>query len=78
MINEELWKELFSKRVREEMKRLGMTMDELSFATGLSLGTVYNCVSKITMPSTKTVLCIAGALGVKPDQLIYFEEVYYA
>lgn len=77
MFDKELWRDLFSTRLNELISQCDITLEQLSCEADVSLSTLYNCMCGLTIPSTRTVLGLSRVLGVTPDQLIYFESVYF-
>lgn len=59
-----------AKRVKELRKRKGLSQEELTENSGLSLRTIQRIENGETEPTGETLRRIAGALQVNPDELI--------
>lgn len=60
-------------RLYLRIRRSGMTYDEISKETGISVGTLSNYVNGRTSPTIDNLYLIAKALGCRMDDLIYIE-----
>jgi transcriptional regulator with XRE-family HTH domain len=57
-------------RVKELAKERGMTSEELALKSGLKISTVRNLwQNRVSDPNYSTLLAIAGALGVRIEDL---------
>ena len=58
------------RRIRDLRSKAGMTLTELSKATGVSIGTLSQLERGLVSPTVRTVYTVAAALGVMPAWLI--------
>jgi transcriptional regulator with XRE-family HTH domain len=58
------------QRIRDLRSKAGMTLTELSKATGVSIGTLSQLERGLVSPTVRTVYTVANALGVMPAWLI--------
>lgn len=63
-------------RLYSMMQRKGFTYDDLSAATGISVGAISNYVNGTTSPTLDRLFLIAKALGCRIEDLIYIEQMY--
>jgi lambda repressor-like predicted transcriptional regulator len=60
---------VFAERVQEQMQKTGMTQDDLAQAVGVGQPAISNMLVRQCRPQRRTVIKIAKALGVDPEQL---------
>ncbi|WP_342358674.1 cupin domain-containing protein [Terrarubrum flagellatum] len=58
------------RRIRELRSKAGLTLTDLSKATGVSIGTLSQLERGLVSPTVRTVYTVANALGVMPAWLI--------
>ncbi|MDQ0469975.1 helix-turn-helix domain-containing protein [Labrys wisconsinensis] len=58
------------QRIRDLRLKAGMTLSDLSKATGVSIGTLSQLERGLVSPTVRTVYTVANALGVMPAWLI--------
>jgi transcriptional regulator with XRE-family HTH domain len=58
------------QRIRDLRSKAGMTLTDLSKATGVSIGTLSQLERGLVSPTVRTVYTVANALGVMPAWLI--------
>lgn len=61
------------KKLREMRKKSGKTMDDITFETGLSNGTISNLETKLTDIRLSTVKKLTKCYGLSPD--FWFDDV---
>lgn len=61
--------ESFAKNVQRVMAERSMTQDELARLAGVGQSAISNMLSRNSRPQQRTVIKIAGALGVEPSTL---------
>jgi lambda repressor-like predicted transcriptional regulator len=61
--------ESFAKNVQEIMKQRDLTQDALARLAGVGQSAISNMLNRHSRPQKRTVVKIAGALGVEPSRL---------
>lgn len=61
--------ESFAHNVQGIMNERGMTQDELARLAGVGQSAISNMLNRKSRPQKRTVIRIAGALGVEPSKL---------
>ena len=73
-VDERRWRESFSIRLRNRMKRNRVTSDELSYMTGISRITISKYMNGRATPSGYNLERIANALGCYIRDLTVFKK----
>ena len=60
---------LFAERVQTQMDRIPMTQESLATAIGIGQPAISNMLNRQCRPQRRTVLRIANALGIDPEEL---------
>lgn len=64
----------FGEKLKREMKDAGLTLEELSIDTGISVPTLSNYANGHQMPSLKAFINIMWALELEPEDLVDFNR----
>ena len=66
---------VFSSNLRAERARAGMTLDELSEASGVSISTIFSYERGQSIPRVDKMYALAQALNIEPNKLCGWEGV---
>lgn len=64
----------FGENLKAAFKDSGMTLNELSNDTGISIPTLSRCMNGLQMPSLKEFINIMCALDLEPEELVDFNR----
>lgn len=66
----------FGNRLKDILRKKGITIKELAEASGISLNTLYSITKRDTqLPSQEIISKIANALGIEESELLTFDDV---
>ena len=60
----------YGEKIKENMQKVGITMQELSAKTGISEFVLERYVEGIRIPKAPDLINLSNALGVEPNDLI--------
>lgn len=69
---EEKWRREFAIRLYKKIRIKGISLDELSWVSGVSVGSISNYVNGVSTPTVYNVRKLADALGCKVGELVDF------
>lgn len=64
----------FGKNLKVAFKESGMTLNELSYDTGISISTLSRYMNGLQMPSLKEFVNIMCVLDLEPEELVDFNR----
>ena len=73
-MTERLWRQIFSRKLATVMEEKRVSINLLTFQSGVSRATLYRYLQGIDTPSVPNILRVAYALGVNVEELIDFGE----
>ena len=77
-MTERLWRQLFSRKLATLMEERRVSINLLTFQSGVSRATLYRYLQGIDTPSVRNVLRVCYALGIDVAELIDFGEPIYS
>lgn len=75
-INEQLWRQLFSERLKEIMQERGFSQNDIAIMAGVSKSQISRILSCKSTASIKVINNLSYSLRIKIDSLVLFKELF--